>query len=72
MLRFCRVLLILAGSFAASACALRAASAVRTFPDRCPSGWQFLYTDHEMAHGGDRPEAVCRQEPDSVARVGAH
>jgi hypothetical protein len=51
------------------ACATAHSGRVQTFPDKCPSGWQFLYTDHDLARGSDHTVAVCRAQSDSVARL---
>lgn len=34
---------------------------VRTFPDTCPTGWRFLYTDHHVEHSSSQTAAVCER-----------
>jgi hypothetical protein len=57
LLMFCALI-----TCAAAAACTRPQSTVRTFPDRCPPGWEFLYTDHDVSRGADLPAAVCRDE----------
>ena len=63
-------LLLLFSALVLHGCAATTSSNVRTFPDGCPPGWRFLYTDHDVSRVSDRPQAVCRlAEADSVARA---
>ena len=39
---------------------------VRSFSDACPAGWAFLYTDHRVSGGSERPSVVCRQDLDTT------